>query len=110
MRGRWRSFLLAMGAVAAVTACAARALPRATPADAERAQRRWPEATTADLDRGRSLYAARCSNCHQPVAPGSVAPVDWPTHVSEMKERASLNDAEATLVIRYLITMAERRP
>jgi cytochrome c5 len=101
-------FLLGLCAAGGLVACAARSLPAVTPADADRAQQRWPEMTAAQLDRGRTLYAARCSNCHQPVQPSDVPAPEWPGHVDEMRERAHLDDGEATLVKRYLITMAER--
>jgi cytochrome c len=84
-------------------------MPTATAADAGRAARRWPGTTLADLHRGRELYIARCSSCHQPVAPGSIAARDWPGHVREMQERANLEPGPAELVVRYLVTMSAAR-
>jgi cytochrome c5 len=110
MRGT-RSFItvvlvaLAMG----VIACGGAPLPTATAADAKRAEKRWPGTTTEDLQRGRSLYRSRCANCHQPVAPRSIASAKWPGHVAKMRSRAGLRESEAELVLRYLITMSDRQ-
>ncbi len=108
MRGRHAGLFLSLCGVAAIAACAARALPRVMPPDVDRAQLTWPGTTAADLDHGRSLYLARCSSCHQPVLPDEVPAIEWPGHVDEMKERSALNDQEAALVTRYLVTMSER--
>jgi mono/diheme cytochrome c family protein len=89
-------------------ACARTVMPSATPADADAASRRWPGTTVADLAAGRELYIARCSGCHQPVPPDHVAPAAWPAHVAEMKERSHLDERQASLVVRYLVTMSER--
>ena len=32
---------------------------------------------------------------------------EWPAHVAEMKDRAHLATAEADLMIRFLVTMAD---
>lgn len=84
-------------------ACARTQLPVANSADAERAG-----VSIAELSQGRELYVARCSSCHLPVEPTEIAPAHWPGHVAEMKERADLDEHEASLVTRYLVTMAQR--
>jgi cytochrome c5 len=98
------SFLLVASLVA--VACARVQMPRPSDADAARAGQRWPGTTVAELERGRSLYVARCAGCHQPVAPERIPADEWPEHVREMKERAHLSDEEMRLVERYLVTMA----
>jgi mono/diheme cytochrome c family protein len=90
-------------------ACARIQMPTPTGADAARAGSRWPGTTVADLDRGRSLYVAHCSSCHQPVAPTRIPANEWPAHLEEMAERAHLSTEEASLVERYLVTMADER-
>lgn len=92
-----------------VIACARPNLPHATTADALRASSTWPGTTTAQLDHGRSLYLSRCTSCHLPVEPSRIAAAEWPEHVNEMKERAHLDEEEASLVIRYLVTMADEQ-
>jgi mono/diheme cytochrome c family protein len=96
--------LILLGALAG---CAG-GLPEPAPGDVDRARARWPDVTAARLRDGRSLYQARCSSCHRPVAPGAIAPAEWPEHVLEMKTRAGLSDAEASAIERYLVTMSER--
>ena len=98
-----RRFLLALLLLAG---CARTQLPRPTTAEAQAAQTRWPGTTVADLNRGRSLYMARCSVCHQPVQPGRIPADEWPGHVEEMRERAHLSIDEARLVESYLVTAA----
>ena len=97
-------------AVAAILAgCAgAPAVPAVTPADASRAGTRWPGTGQPELESGRTLYLERCSSCHLPPAPSSAPADQWPTHVDEMKERAGLTEDQATLVERYLMTVASR--
>ena len=98
---RW----LAIVAVAA--GCAATPLPRPTAVNAQAAQARWPGATLAELEQGRSIYVARCRSCHEPVQPGAHAAGEWPGLVAKMRDRAGLDDDEARLVERYVVTMSE---
>ncbi len=101
-----KSLVLSAFVALLAAGCARNTMPVASSADAERASQVWPGTTEADLHQGRKLYIARCSGCHLPVAPASVAPGEWPGHVAEMQERANLVGDEATLVERYLVTMA----
>ena len=94
----------------ALLACARVQMPRPTEADGARASGRWPGSSRASLERGRSLYVARCSVCHQPVEPTSIPAAEWPTHISDMKQRAGLSEEEARLIEQYLVTMASPPP
>jgi mono/diheme cytochrome c family protein len=87
--------------------CAA-GIPHPTEAQVGRAQGRWPATSLASLEQGRDLYLRRCSGCHTPIAPAARAAGDWPGLVEEMAERAKLGDDEQTLVVRYLVTAAEK--
>lgn len=93
-----------LAALALAGGCARTTLPRPTAADATRAG-----TTLAELEHGRSLYLNHCAGCHQPVAPSAKPASEWPAHVTEMQERAHLDDREAAAVIRYLVTMAADR-
>ena len=97
---------LVFAALVGVAACAGRAIPVAGPADVARAAERYPGVTEADLASGRTLFASHCGACHAPPAPTSKAADVWPGEIHEMKERARLDDAQARLVERYLVTMA----
>jgi mono/diheme cytochrome c family protein len=98
---KMRRALLLAGLTVSLAGCARTQMPRPT---AQQAQ--VSGIALADLDHGRSLYLARCSVCHQPVAPSNIAAAEWPGHVEEMRERAHLSAEEARLVENYLVTMA----
>ena len=85
-------------------------VPRATPLDAERAARTRPGTTVADLERGRTTYLSKCTSCHRPVAPRSIAHDSWPHHVDEMRERAHLSVEEHDAIVLYLTTIAAAPP
>ena len=104
-----RYLFLATATAALLVACARTQLPSATPVDAQRASVKWPGTTVSQLNEGRQLYLSKCSSCHQPVQPGSIAPSDWPQHVDEMKTRSKLDKHEAVLIERYLVTMSEHK-
>ena len=91
----------------ALAGCAA-AIPRPTDADVSRAVSRRPQTTLAELERGRSLYLARCGSCHQPYQPGHLAPSAWPAQVDEMAERSKLGTADRELVLLFLVTLSSR--
>jgi cytochrome c5 len=92
----------------ALTACAGATPPPVNAGDASRAAARWPGTDRAQLESGRTLYLERCSGCHAPVDPASIAADAWPAHLAEMRERAKLGDDELARVERYLITIASR--
>jgi cytochrome c5 len=105
--------LVALGAalvvLGALGACATD-VPRATPLDAERAARTRPGTTLADLERGRTAYLSKCTSCHRPIAPRSIAGDRWPQHVDEMRERAHLSAEEHDAIVLYLTTIAAAPP
>jgi mono/diheme cytochrome c family protein len=80
--------------------------PPVTPRHAAWAQAQWPATTRDDLERGRSLYMAKCSGCHLPPAPDAHPPDAWPGEVAEMQERAHLAPDEVRLIERYVVTLA----
>lgn len=100
--------VLVVTIVLLLAACARIQMPAVSPADADHASSRWPGTSVDDLNQGRQLYIARCASCHQPVPPADVPAAEWPGHVAEMKERSKLDDHQADLVVRYLVTMSER--
>jgi len=105
-----RALAIAAAAAAALAAALPACgidVPRATPLDAERAAQARPGATLADLDRGRAAYLSKCTSCHRPIAPRSIAGAQWPQHVDEMRERAHLSAAERDAILLYLTTIAE---
>jgi hypothetical protein len=97
---------LALGGVAA-TACM-EGLPAPNALDAERVTKRWPGVKTADLEHGRSLYAMRCSRCHELYEPSAYPANHWEASVREMNDRAGLTFDEERLVVQYLVAVASR--
>lgn len=96
--------------VAAALAACAVDVPRATLVDVARAEQARPGTTLADLERGRSLYLAKCTNCHRPIAPRSIAPALWPGHVDDMRERSRISTDERASIVLYLTTLAAATP
>ena len=84
--------------------CARRMPPRATPADAQRANM-----TVAELEDGRKLVVAKCgSRCHQPPMPSDHTALEWPKALDEMSPRAALSPSERRAIERYLVAMTKR--
>lgn len=98
----------APGAADASGDWASSTLPDPTEADVARAQIWAPEATVADLERGRTLYADRCSSCHQLMAPSAYPQERWPGFVSEMRQQAALKPDQERHLVLYLRVMASR--
>ncbi len=98
--------LVAISILAAAIACAVHQLPVATPADAVRGSERYPGLTESELQDGRALFSHHCGSCHQTPSPTSLPPDTWPANVHQMKQRAHLDDQQADLVERYLVTMS----
>jgi mono/diheme cytochrome c family protein len=100
------------GSIALIVCCAsvgcAAALPRATPGDVELARARWPETTVQELNRGREVYANKCSGCHQLYLPSSRPPTAWPPVLAKMASEAKLTEQQSELIERYLVTLSER--
>lgn len=92
----------------ALAACAGSAPPVVNAGDASRAAARWPGTDQAQLEAGRAIYIERCSSCHMPIDPATIAADEWPSHVAEMRERAKLGDDEVAQLERYLVTIASR--
>lgn len=81
-------------------------VPRATELDVRRAAQARPGTTLAELQAGRSAYLAKCTTCHRPVAPRSIAPEKWPHYVDEMAERSHLTPEARASILLYLTTIA----
>jgi mono/diheme cytochrome c family protein len=94
--------------LAAAAACAVGGvLPVAGPGDVQRGVERYPDVTLGELASGREIFASHCGACHAPPAPGSKPADAWPAEIHEMRVRAKLDDGQARLVERYLVTMAQ---
>jgi mono/diheme cytochrome c family protein len=94
-------------AAIAAAGCAA-ALPAPNALDAQRIASRYPHATVADLELGRSLYAKRCSSCHQLFEPARFSGSRWQEELGQMRDRAGLKGDEERLILQYLSAVGER--
>lgn len=96
--------LAAVLAVVTHAGCARRLPPRATPADAARANM-----TVAELDAGRTLVIRKCGgSCHKPPLPDDHSAAEWPQALDEMAPRANVTADERRAIERYLVAMARR--
>jgi cytochrome c556 len=93
-------------ALVAAVGCAA-ALAQPTAEDARRAVLQWPDATLDELERGRKIYVARCSSCHDLYLPRDETPSKWPGILDAMGARCKLSSVERRAVERFLTTLAE---
>jgi cytochrome c5 len=89
-------------ALPGLVACAGTLIPRVRDADVARVQAVQPDVSRAALERGRSLYLAKCTSCHQPYTPASRPLEQWHKDVAEMSELAGLEPDEAQLILTYL--------
>jgi mono/diheme cytochrome c family protein len=58
--------------------------------------------TLEELTEGRKLYINNCSSCHALHAPGAFTHEKWKTEMSEMQQRAEIDDYTAELILNYL--------
>lgn len=77
--------------------------PKATPADAQRAN-----VQLAELQDGRTLMVRKCGGCHAPPLPREHAAGEWPTKLDEMAERSKLDPKQRYLIQQYFVVMAVR--
>ena len=81
--------------------------PVAPPPDAAMAARaasRWPDSDTASLAHGRNLYVARCAGCHVLYRPDGYDDDAWRKWVRKMQVKAKLDEGQAELVLRYVLS------
>jgi mono/diheme cytochrome c family protein len=76
-------------------------------ASAELARSRWPDASLESLEQGRQLFLANCHRCHAYPDRTAYTAEEWPSLVRRMGRKARLSDAEAMLVLRFVLTDRE---
>jgi len=75
--------------------------PEVTPAMAQSGKGR--HMGTVELQRGRTLFAYRCIECHTLPAIASHTESEWPHLVDKMAGRASLKPADREAVLAYIL-------
>ncbi|MDD8017955.1 MAG: hypothetical protein PHP42_06250 [Bacteroidota bacterium] len=96
--------LLTLCGIVILAGCAT-AIPFPTDNDTSFAQQRWPHTARTDLHAGRKLYIDKCSGCHSAKPPALYSEKKWNEILPEMNEKAKLQNNEAELLKKYLITM-----
>jgi hypothetical protein len=77
-------------------------------ADVPIAQTHWQTASLDELNKGYSIYADKCTNCHDMKNPKDFSADDWTNHyMPSMGKKAKLNDIEYQLVLHYVLTKRE---
>lgn len=94
---------LAVPALFVVLAGCGMSPPRATAADAQRAN-----VQLAELQDGRTLMVRKCGSCHAPPMPSDHTAGDWPQKLDEMAERSKLDRQQRYLIQQYFVVMAPR--
>jgi mono/diheme cytochrome c family protein len=59
-------------------------------------------ATVEELVTGRKLYIENCGSCHALHNPNEYTHDQWINEVSDMQERAQINDSSRELILKYL--------
>ncbi|HET9800543.1 MAG TPA: hypothetical protein VFP82_02560 [Chthoniobacterales bacterium] len=78
-------------------------IPPVTPEMAAAAKQREKRIDVAELERGRTLLAHRCIECHTLPVLWHYTPKDWSGVVDDMAHRASLKPAERDAVVAYIL-------
>ena len=101
-----RHSLVSIVAVA-LAGCSA-ALPEPTATHVSRLRANDPSVSLGDLERGRSLYVARCTGCHTLKEPRRFSAEAWVTALEKMEveEGVKLEATEARDIRRYLVAMS----
>jgi mono/diheme cytochrome c family protein len=94
--------------VALVMAACTAGLPHPTSAHLSVAQQSEPQVSLGDLERGRSLYLAKCGSCHALRDPKSVPAGQWQHEIDQMetKQGVHLTPAESHDIFRYLAAVS----
>jgi hypothetical protein len=86
-----------------VAAACVAPLPHASGADALRAS-----VALTELEEGRSTLLQKCGRCHAAPHPSRFGPLEWPSKVGDMVERAKIDPAQRKSIELYLMTMSGR--
>jgi len=73
----------------------------------ELARSRWPDASAESLEQGRQLFLVNCHRCHSYPDRTAYTAEEWPSLVRRMGRKAHISDAEAMLVLRFVLTDRE---
>jgi len=102
-----KTFVL-LGVVACLAACESiNYVPPATPQMAGATKGRPVD--VALLQKGRTLLAHRCIECHTLPPPWHYKIEDWPEIVNSMSHRASLKPADRDAIVAYILAVRSQK-
>jgi len=56
-----------------------------------------------EMKAGRKLYVQKCAGCHTLYLPEKYSKTEWQHFLSEMQVKASVNNSEKELILKYLL-------
>lgn len=56
-----------------------------------------------EMKAGRKLYVQKCAGCHTLYLPEKYTKPEWQLFLIEMQEKASVNNSEKELILKYLL-------
>ena len=105
--------LVFLFATTLLVGCFSAKLLTPTQTDVDRVASKYPSYTLTELNQGKSLYEAKCGNCHGLKSPSSRTEAQWKVIVPRMsikvnKKTSNSLDAESQeKILKYLTTMSE---
>ena len=98
-------FIISLVFIAA--ACAKKAVPVLSESDVSRGEKIFPGLTINELNEGKRLNDENCGKCHKLHQPKDESETEWRKIVPPMAKKAKLDDQQAELVLKYLVTMSK---
>ena len=101
---RSRNNFLLLITISVLFICCAPAILKPTMEDVDSAKKKWNDASLDQLNKGYSLYVAKCGACHFLYKPSQFTESKWLEMFPKMKLKAKLNDEQIDLIMKYVIT------
>ncbi|MEO8796022.1 MAG: hypothetical protein ABI390_11180 [Daejeonella sp.] len=89
-------YLLAIGSIIGIFAACSSSLYKPTLETAGSPER------FQELNKGRALYIANCSSCHNLHKPSEYSETGWIKNLNDMQKKAEITDSEKKLILNYL--------
>jgi hypothetical protein len=84
--------------------CCAPVIIKPTLQDVDQAKQKWTDVTLDQLNKGYSLYVAKCGSCHFLYKPTKFTEREWLEMFPKMKIKAKIDDEQIDLIMKYIIT------
>lgn len=90
--------------ISLVFICCAPTIYKPTIEDVDLANKKWNNVSMDELQKGYSLYVAKCGSCHFLHRPTQFAEVRWLEILPIMAKKAKLNEEELDNITKYIIS------